>query len=235
MMLGDARWLDFGHGDSRLPYVCAIDFSHCVAPDHDTFEKHGIPCPSALQRAVPKRQVEYLAGRLASLKAIERLGLVATVPGIGNSREPLWQPGVLGSITHTTGMACAVAIDASIAQGVGIDIEHVVDADGCGALLGQVVTKPELGVLQDRLQDLSIEALLTIAFSAKESFFKGTFARVGHYFDFDAVRLTDIDPALHRLTLVQQQTLGPTLPAGRTFHIHYTMLSPATIATSFLW
>lgn len=234
-MLGDARWLDFGHGDSRLPPVCVIDFSHCVAPDRDAFEKHGVALPSALQRAVPKRQVEYLAGRLAALKAIERLGLVATVPGIGTSREPLWQPGVLGSITHTTGMACAVAIDASSAHGVGIDVEHVVDANGREAILGQAVTARELAVLQHPLSDLSVETLLTIAFSAKESFFKGTFARVGRYFDFDAVQLTDIDPALHRLTLVQQQTLGPTLPAGRTFHIHYTMLSPATIATSFLW
>lgn len=233
-MLRAARWLDLGNDDPRLPPAFVIEFSS-AAFTLPAFKRHDVPLPAALRRAVPKRQAEFLMGRLAARQAIERLGVGASTPGIGPSREPLWQAGVTGSITHTSEMAAAIAVASSTARGIGIDIENIIDADARDAIRKLAITSGEHALLESRREHLSVEMLLTVAFSAKESFFKGTFANVGHYFDFNAARLSSLNVDAGRLTLTLEETLCPALPEGRSFTVCFRMLSANTVATSFVW
>ncbi len=174
-------------------------------------------------------------GRLAARRAIERLGVAASTPGIGASREPLWQMGVTGSITHTSEMAGAIAVASSSARGIGIDIENVIDADGRDAIRDLAITSGEYALLETRREHLTVDMLLTVAFSAKESFFKGTFATVDRYFDFNAVRVSSLDVNSGHMTLTLEETLCPALPEGGSFTTCFKLLSANTVVTSFVW
>lgn len=233
-MVRAARWQDLGNDDSRLPPAFVVEFS-AAAFTLSAFKRHGVALPAKLQKAVPKRQAEFLMGRLAARQAIERLGVAASTPGIGTSREPLWQAGVTGSITHTSEMAGAVAVVSTTVKGVGIDIEKVIDADARDALRQLVITPGEQDLLETRRDHLSADMMFTIAFSAKESFFKGTFATVGRYFDFNAVRVSCLEVNSGRMTLTLEETLCPILVKGRAFPVCFRVLSPTTVVTSFVW
>ncbi|WP_161782306.1 4'-phosphopantetheinyl transferase family protein [Oleiagrimonas soli] len=233
-MIRDAYWEPLGHDDPRMPPACVIAFDP-TAFDASAWRRHEVRQPSALLHAVPKRQAEFLTGRIAARQAIARLGLAASIPGIGASREPRWQNGVAGSITHVHGLAAAVAVAASNINGIGIDVERIVDAATRDALRGTVVTTDEYALLKTACSRFDADLLLTTVFSAKESFFKGAFATVGRYFEFEAARLSSLDADTGRLQLTLTQTLHPTLPEGRVFTIGFRMLAADTVVTSFIW
>jgi 4'-phosphopantetheinyl transferase EntD len=77
-------------------------------------------------RAVAKRRQEFATGRRCAREALAKLG----VPGSlgtpilsGPNREPVWPPGIVGSITHCEGYrAAAVAREQDLVS-VGIDAE----------------------------------------------------------------------------------------------------------------
>jgi 4'-phosphopantetheinyl transferase EntD len=234
VMLRTTRWLDLGNDDPRVPPAFVIEFS-AAAFGLSAFEKYDVLLPPALQRAVPKRQAEFLMGRLAARHAIERLGVEALTPAIGTSREPLWQAGVAGSITHTGDIAAAVAVLSSAVKGIGIDMEKVVDAQAHPALQEFVITPQEQVLLEARRGHLSINTLLTVAFSAKESLFKGLFCSVGRYFDFSAARVSNLNVNTGCLTLTLEEILCPALLKGRSFEVYFKMISADTVATSFVW
>ena len=78
----------------------------------------------ALGDAVEKRRREFVTGRACAREALAGLGLPPSPLGSGTKGEPLWPPGVVGSITHCEGYrACAVARSSSALM-LGIDAER---------------------------------------------------------------------------------------------------------------
>lgn len=233
-MVAAARWLELGNRDPRLPPACLIEFA-AAAFESSAFERHGIAHSIDLRKAVSKRQAEFLAGRLAARHAIERLGLIPSTVGVGTFREPRWQAGVAGSISHTHELAAAVAVPASVVRGVGIDIENIAHTDTLEAIRQTAMTPDEQALLERGRPDIPADMLTTMAFSAKESFFKGAFPTVGRYFDFNAVRVSHVDIASGQLNLTLREELCPDLPEGRSFPLWFTFVSTTTVATSFIW
>ena len=142
-----------------------------------------LPAPEdvSLERAVEKRRREFSGGRLAAKFALEKLGVMnATIP-IGKDRSPLWPDGMVGSITHTAGLAVAVTARRAEVLALGIDLE-----------LAEAV-QPELwpGILTAR-EIKRLEAtpaagrnrVATLLFSAKESFYKMQYPLTRQWVDF---------------------------------------------------
>ncbi|HVI55952.1 MAG TPA: 4'-phosphopantetheinyl transferase superfamily protein [Luteibacter sp.] len=179
---------------------------------------------------------------------------------IGASRQPVWPDGIVGSITHAGRYAAAVAADARGVSGVtgatdltgvtgaarvadvggiGIDIEQRIAAQTRQSVEGTVLNAAEQALLHALAGDLpderSYETLLTIAFSAKESFFKASFATVGSYFDFDAVELTALDVAGGTLELTLARDLAAALPRGRRVMLRHRPIDADTVLTSYVW
>ena len=74
------------------------------------------------ENLVPKRRLEYLAGRLAARAALQSAG--ADDPVIGShDGAPVWPHGYCGSISHSAGLAVAVAACSRDRRSLGIDIE----------------------------------------------------------------------------------------------------------------
>ncbi|MDJ0793303.1 MAG: 4'-phosphopantetheinyl transferase superfamily protein [Woeseiaceae bacterium] len=137
-------------------------------------------------RAVKKRQLEFVAGRIAAREAMEELGRDATYPGRAPDRRPLWPKGLVGSITHTADYAVAAAARSSDVVAVGIDLEdqqQLVDEIGRHILSD---AEREAWNLDKSAQNSSFVSL----FSYKEAIFKCVYPRVDAYIDFLDVELS---------------------------------------------
>ncbi|WP_030434396.1 4'-phosphopantetheinyl transferase family protein [Actinoplanes subtropicus] len=142
--------------------------------------------------AVPGRRREFVTGRRCAREALEQLGVPPAPIRRGESRDPLWPPGVIGSITHCAGYrAAAVARRADMAA-LGIDAEpHEPLPDGVEA----TVTVPgELAGLADPAVHWG-----RLLFSAKESIYKAWYPLCARWLGFDEVRLA-INPATRTFT-----------------------------------
>ena len=92
-----------------------------AAVDHDLSGPLSDDERVAIARAVPMRRAEFRTGRVLARRALTAIGApVATLP-VSRSGAPHWPGGVVGTITHCSGVrACAVARRDDHA-GIGID------------------------------------------------------------------------------------------------------------------
>ncbi|WP_198535375.1 4'-phosphopantetheinyl transferase family protein [Salinivibrio kushneri] len=156
------------------------------------FAKLGIEMPEAIRRAVCKRQAEFLAGRYLAKKVQMSLGVMPIEIAIGDSRAPVWPSAWTGSISHNDSLAiCAMTPQSNEHEGVGIDIESVIDVEKATEMEGVVFTEKERGRLPSDARDISW--LMTLLFSAKESIFKALYPQVQCYFDFLDVTFLRMD------------------------------------------
>lgn len=72
----------------------------------------------------PQRRRDFVAGRRCASRCMELLGHAPAPVLIGPQREPVWPPGLIGSITHTEGLAAAAVARVSSVRGIGIDAER---------------------------------------------------------------------------------------------------------------
>jgi enterobactin synthetase component D len=150
-----------------------------------------IGLPAQLERAVPERALQFLAGRYCARVALRRL-LPAISEGaipIGVDRAPVWPAGVVGAITHGEGLAAAAVARTADAVGIGLDLERVLSASAMAAVFTDIATRDEMQALAGA--QLGEAVLLTLVFSAKESLFKCLYRLVGHYFDFHDAAIVD--------------------------------------------
>jgi enterobactin synthetase component D len=133
----------------------------------------------------------------------------------GEWGAPVWPSGVVGSITHSAGIAAAVAIPASHARGVGIDAELIMSAKSAADVENRIL--PEMSVLarsSDLIGALSWTEFLTVVFSAKESIYKCLHPLCGVFFDFDAVQLESVDWRAGTMRFRLVQRLSRELESG---------------------
>ncbi|MHB9797336.1 4'-phosphopantetheinyl transferase family protein [Pseudomonas sp. MT3] len=149
------------------------------------FQHSQVQAPANIQRAVAKRQAEYLAGRLCARAALQASGADAVVPGTDEERAPIWPPGFCGSITHGDGWAAAVVARANAWRGLGLDVESRLDSARAQHLAGEILTPDELSRLDPEQAALQI----TLTFSLKESLFKALFPLVRQRFYFEHAEL----------------------------------------------
>ncbi|WP_333796774.1 4'-phosphopantetheinyl transferase family protein [Rheinheimera sp.] len=153
-----------------------------------------IELPPDIADAVPKRQIEYLAGRYLSRILLQHSGLFQCQPpqlGVSQMRAPAWPPCVTGSITHHQNHACAVLLTRPLAPDnfIGVDTELWLSA--------QQALDISISIHRPAEQEMLLRAGFTAAqattllFSAKEALFKAVCPFVGEYFGFDAAELTD--------------------------------------------
>lgn len=201
------------------------------SPEH--FAYAGLICPDSIARSVRKRQAEFFFGRLAASFAMARAGVAhagaATQIGIGGSREPLWPAHVVGSISHTTGIAAAAVAPFGAWRGIGIDVEQIVTDETRTAVLELVLDAAETRMIEACPGPMSMNEKISLVFSAKESLFKAAFPSVRRYFDFRAARLASLDPEWGRLGLTLVEDLCPGFLIGNRFDLCFIRLEDGEI------
>lgn len=222
-----------------LAHFAVVPTVYWTSTDADAFDRSryvqaNITLPSHIYGAVSKRQAEYFYGRLCAQTALRVLGSDCAV-GTGPRREPIWPDGIVGSITHGGTLAAAVALPSSACHGIGIDIEQTATPEAQQALRHMVVSAREYSVLESVAQRIDIGVLLTLVFSAKESFFKASFGVVGRYFEFDAIEVKAIDPDRCEIVCRVTAPLCAAWPIGMLLSISYIILPQGRVATLFAW
>ncbi|CCQ11182.1 siderophore biosynthesis protein, putative [Pseudoalteromonas luteoviolacea B = ATCC 29581] len=197
---------------------CAIQFDMESVSVAD-FKTHDIDFPSTLHKAVLKRQGEYLAGRLCAKLAMRNANYAEQQVPIGENRAPQWPQGLLGSITHSKGLAMAVVGDASSARGVGIDIEHFMSAKQEIELQRHILGEADTTCFAKLAK--AVACPLTLVFSAKESIFKALYPSVGRFFGFEAAALELFSDKDLRFRITQP--LSEKVPKGTLITIHYQL------------
>ncbi len=135
----------------------------------------------AVARANPERQAEFATGRRIARRLLAAWGLPPIAIGVGPLREPLWPPGVFGSIAHA-GKLCSVALSRRLPLGIDLEFaqplerdvyEEIVNAsERSGAPLGSLTT--------------------TALFCAKECFQKARTFHARRWFEFREVSAVEI-------------------------------------------
>ncbi len=165
---------------AELVSPCVTTAATRVDLDTELFEEE----LRALGQAVDARRREFTTGRACSRRALARLGMPATAIASGARGEPLWPPGVVGSITHCDRYrACAVAHAADV-RSVGIDAE--IDAPLPPGVLAAIAGAGERRALAAHGPGASWDRLL---FSAKEAVFKAWYPLTGRGLAFDDVEV----------------------------------------------
>lgn len=138
---------------------------------------------AAIAAAVPARRREFAAARACARAALAQVGRKPVAIGTGPNREPLWPPGVVGSITHCAGYrAGAVATDA-VAVGIGIDAEpHAPLPPDVHGLVTLPAERAGLARLAAADPSVHWDRLL---FSAKESIYKVWFPLTHRWLGFE--------------------------------------------------
>jgi 4'-phosphopantetheinyl transferase EntD len=140
-----------------------------------------------VQRAVPKRVQEFAAGRLCARRAMAAFGWGDFPIIAAKDRQPIWPASLVGSITHTTGLAAAVVAEKSLIAGVGIDCEVV---GHVGTDIWPTICVPaETAWVQSLPQHMQSSAVAFL-FSAKEAFYKCQYPLTGEWLDFHDVCVT---------------------------------------------
>lgn len=173
-----------------LPSTVATAHRTDDAPD-------AVPLPAEehlVARAVASRRREFATTRACAREALALLGgpALAGVPPLpllsGPAREPLWPPGIVGSLTHCAGYRAAAVARATDLAALGIDAEpHAALPDG---VLTQVASPAERAALDRLPPGLHGDRVL---FSAKESVYKAWYPLAGRWLGFEDAAL-DLRP-----------------------------------------
>ena len=202
--------------------------------DPALYNSFTIERPVAIANSVRKRQAEFFYGRLCAREALRRAGATDTHVSRAPNRAPVWPLAMIGSISHTGTLAAATAVPAAQLGGIGIDVEHVINQETCKTLLGVVVNAREAALLGQLAQQEDFSRLLTVVFSAKESFFKGSFSLVGYHFGFDVLEVEYIDLDRQTITFLIKQTLCNHFPKGERCVVGFSYLDARTVLTVYL-
>lgn len=170
-----------------------------------------IDWPAHLHAAVPKRRLQFAAGRYCAQRAIQQLTGTHGRIGRDAGGAPVWPPGTIGSITHTGAFVSAAAALTRDLTGIGIDAEEIMPAWRADRVRSIVLRPDEIA--RGAGAGLGSAEWTTLAFSAKEALFKCLHPLVRARFSYEDAELIHID-ARRAVRLALVRALGPRFPAG---------------------
>ncbi len=166
-------------------------FPKSVVTDHG-WPEDGIQClypeeQACVEWAGPRRQREFATGRLCARKALARMGIDCFPLLRGKRGQPMWPPGVIGSISHTDDHCAVTVAWRRQIQGLGVDIERIQRLDT--SVRDYICTPQEVHWIRTLSTDQRDLGALLI-FSAKECIFKCLQPLTGQWLEFKDVTVT---------------------------------------------
>jgi enterobactin synthetase component D len=200
-----------------------VSIYHCeFAKDHykdSLFGELAVVYSDTLDRAVPKRKAEYLAGRFCAKQALAKHSIENFVIKSDKNRAPLWPDGIKGAITHSNHNALVAVNNSPDVLGIGIDVESVMTDKTMNDVKEAIVKGDENRFLDmsPSIPGTTAGTVVSLIFSIKESFFKAAYPSTGFYFDFDAVTVTVLDFDKKIFSLTVNQDLNPKIRPGMQY------------------
>jgi len=168
--------------EGLFPSGVALAWERSDAPSGVLFPEE----EALVLRAVEKRRREFAQGRACARRALAELGIAPAPLLAGEMREPLWSPGIVGSITHDRLLCAAVAARSGAFTGVGIDVEP---DEPLEENVAARIWSPEEAAAARADGVVPFESAAKLVFSAKEAVYKCQFALTQTFIGFNAVSL----------------------------------------------
>lgn len=194
-------------------YQCEFSTEHYS--DSAAYDLLEMELPESLDQAVVKRKAEFVAGRFVAQRALTALGATDLAIRIGANRAPVWPESYTGSISHSQKIAISAVANRDYAKSIGLDVESMLGEKIAKNIVDSILVESEKKFL--RLSVYTAPTMVTLIFSAKESLFKALYHEVGCYFDYNAVRLVDIDFHKGEFVVELMQDLTSDLRFGSCF------------------
>ena len=140
------------------------------------------------RKMAEKRYNEFIHGRHCAREVLQQLGYPAAEIGKGESREPLWPDGVVGTISHTQHFAAAAVSMQTHYLGIGVDMESATPLEE--KLFKAICRDEELKKFND--DGLNTEMAgkrAKLLFSIKESIYKCLWPSIRHFIDFTEIHV----------------------------------------------
>jgi len=163
-----------------------------------------------IKNALPKRRLEFAAGRLCARKALTRLGVRNFPVLVGKNREPIWPPGIVGSISHTERYCGVVVASKKKLDSLGLDVELTGEIDEY--YWKRICTRKELTWMNSLPSDRCKESVALI-FSAKESLYKCQYAISKKWLNFHDVTIT-INPDIGEFDVIFEVNIDSSFKKG---------------------
>ncbi len=162
----------------------------------------GLSLPAALECAVPKRKIQFLAGRFCAREAIGRFGPLFNAGALPRDADgcPVWPEGLVGSISHTDAFATAAVAPAGVARGLGVDVESTISREAADEVARLVASEDERRRVAEAAGLNWLESL-TVIFSAKESLFKALYPLTRRHFDYLDCAVVRLDSRKRRFAI----------------------------------
>lgn len=173
---------------------------------------HLWPEEKAISETFSEKRLEYFStgrfcARQAMLKIMGREWPIGKMP----SGAPLWPSGIVGSISHTEGLAGAIIASVDHYTSVGLDIES-----------RRAVDRSLWDILFDDLEQQRLKAssnpdeMATLFFSMKEAYYKMQHPLTGSFLDFRDVR---VEEGASGLRINRLKTLSEPAPEHQAGHL----------------
>ncbi|EEY78154.1 4'-phosphopantetheinyl transferase family protein [Acinetobacter calcoaceticus RUH2202] len=173
----------------KMPFYCyGLDLSKTLHLHIDQQLEH----PQKIVQAHPKRQHEYLCGRILA-QAVLKHHLDLDQP-LTSMREhlPIWPTHVVGSISHSQNKLIVALSHNAIY--LGMDIEHWVSSEFAQESAHLILTPSEFELWKIKASEFfDFSQFVSLIFSVKESLYKAVYPIAKQYIDFLEASVVDID------------------------------------------
>lgn len=189
---------------------------HLAAYQPELYPALRIARPPCFGSMAPKRQADFLAGRVMASVAQAAFALPIEQISVGPDRAPVWPAGLSASLSHGNDRVACLATP-NDRKLVGVDLEDFASGDLLTAILAECLQPTERRAATAQ-SHLTLDAAATLLFSAKETIFKALYPVVQRFFGFEKVVLSGC-VAGETLEFELIETLHPQLPAGFSFGV----------------
>lgn len=174
--------------ENALKNICSnsCDFDHSAWRE-SFWCQYGVAFPHSLQKAVPKRKAEYLTGRVLAANCLRKLESTSTDVARGKDGAPVWPNGFIGSISHSEKKVISCVASATDLQGLGVDIEDILDDTTAQQVAGIICNKEEQTLMTQN--GFSFVEGISLIFSLKESLYKALYPLTGKIRGFEDARI----------------------------------------------
>jgi 4'-phosphopantetheinyl transferase EntD len=198
----------------------SISFCACSEDDLNWFTLHPLEEHALGEAVSQKRRRDFLVGRAAARRALEKVGFPVVTPVLrGEHREPLWPVGVVGSISHSSGVGIAAVAWQQDVPAIGIDIQEV-EERYTDELIARFADPDEFDWVRSDPARRTERAVKL--FSAKESVFKALYPLRKVWFAFDVARLTPTESENHFKVAVRLPALSSGIIHLDVGIVHYS-------------
>ncbi|MCB0310622.1 MAG: 4'-phosphopantetheinyl transferase superfamily protein [Bdellovibrionales bacterium] len=174
----------------KSPFNSSVGFA--AVDTTEPYVLHPDELRSLSDTAIPHRIEQFRLGRGAAQRALQQIGITDHPPVLKDaSRAPIWPQGIVGTISHTGGLAVAAVGFKHDYLGLGVDIEKIADSNRrlrYKKLSLRVCHDDELNWIYELPSEEALR--FTSLFSAKETLFKALFPVCRSYIGFKDAHLT---------------------------------------------